>query len=150
MGGGVLACAAMLVATVPAAAQSNVCEEGQKLLQERQGIVQRFSKLGKPTVDNINTFCQTARGLVNNGTKLVSFMNTNGTWCRVPEQFVESIKSDHGRAQKAQANLCGQAAKVAQMKRQAAQAQKSNQSGLLGGGAVDPTTAPLPVPRGAL
>jgi hypothetical protein len=139
--------------SAPAFAQSSACQEGQKILQERQGLIQQVNKLtegGKKKQIDPRAACTIFSKLVTNGSAGQKWMTDNKDWCQVPDQLVQSFAEDHKRSQQFKGQACGAVAKMAEMekraKQQAQQAQKGGIAGKMGGG----LTGTLSVPKGAL
>ena len=137
--------------TAPAFAQSSACQEGQKILQERQNLIQQVNKLtngGKNKQIDPRAACTIFSKLVTNGTAGQKWMTDNKDWCQVPDQLIQSFSEDHQRSQKFKGQACGAAAKMAEMEKRAKQQaqQGSGPAGKLGGG----LTGTLSVPKGAL
>lgn len=150
--GGVMLSVALLLSPGVAQAQSG-CEQGQKFVQERQGIIQRINGLGKKNVDPRRA-CPLFRSLAGNGERMIKWSTDNKDWCRVPDEFLGGLKAEHERIVGVRTQACNVAAKVEQAQRNARkqqqQQQQGAQSGLLGGGGVDPYSAPVRIPQGAL
>lgn len=139
--------------SAPAFAQSNACQEGQKILQERQNLVQQINKLtegGKKKQIDPRSACTVFSKLVTNGSAGQKWMTDNKDWCQIPDQVVEGFTKDHQRSQEIKGQACGAAAKMAEMekraKQKAQQAQQGGMAGKMGGG----LTGTLSVPKGAL
>lgn len=139
--------------SAPALAQSSACQEGQKILQERQGIVQQINKLtdgGKKKQMDPRSACTVFSKLVTNGDAGQKWMTDNKDWCQIPDQVVEGFSKDHKRSQEIKGQACQAAAKMAEMekraKQQAQQAQQGGMAGKMGGG----LTGTLSIPKGAL
>ena len=139
--------------SAPASAQSSACQDGQKILQERQGLIQQVNKLtegGKKKQIDPRAACSIFTKLVANGNAGEKWMTENKDWCQIPDQVVENFGQDHKRAQDFKGQACGAAAKMAEMekraKQQAQQAQKGGMGNKMGGG----LTGTLSVPKGAL
>ena len=150
-----LAATGFLFATAPAFAQASGCQEGQKILQERQGLIQQVNKLtngGKNKQIDPRAACTIFTKLVSNGTTGEKWMTANKDWCQVPDQLIQSFAEDHKRSQQFKGQACGAAAKMAEMEQRAKQAQQGQQgqqggmAGKMGGG----LTGTLSVPKGAL
>lgn len=137
-----------LGAPAQALAQSNVCQEGGKYLQERQGLVQQMNALsGKKQVD-AGKACSVLTKLSANGTKAVTWLEANKDWCQIPDQFAQSFKEDHQRVADLRGKACKAAAQQAEMiKRARQQAQNGGGGGLLGGPGL---TGEYKIPQGAL
>jgi hypothetical protein len=145
------AAAGILCVAAPALAQSSACQDAQKFLSERQGLIQQINKLGgegkKKQIDP-RAACGVFTKLVANGEVGVKWLNANKDWCQVPDQFAQSFTEDHKRAQNMKGQACSAAAKVAEMEKRAKQAQQQQgQRGLLGGGGL---TGSYSMPKGAL
>ncbi|KFG67245.1 hypothetical protein [Microvirga sp. BSC39] len=141
--------------SAPAFAQSSACQEGQKILQERQGLVQQINKLmdggGKKKQVDPRAACSIFTKLVTNGSAGQKWMTDNKDWCQIPDQVVEGFTKDHKRSQEIKGQACGAAAKMAEMEKrakqqQAQQAQQGGMAGKMGGG----LTGTLSIPKGAL
>jgi hypothetical protein len=145
-----LAAAGVFVAA-PAFAQSTNCQDAQKFLGERQSLIQQINKLGgsgkKKTID-ARAACGVFTKLVNNGDAGVKWITANKDWCQVPDQFANGFTEDHKRAVEMKGKACEAAAKMAQMEKQAKQAQqRGGGGGLLGGNGL---TGSYTLPKGAL
>ncbi len=138
-----------IFASAPAFAQSNVCQDGQKILLERQSIIKQVNNLtggGKKKQIDPRAACTVFGKLVNNGDAGLKWMTTNKDWCQVPDQVVENFQQDHKRAQTFKTQACGAAAKIAEMEKRAKQQAQQGAPGRIGGG----LTGTLSVPKGAL
>lgn len=139
-----------IFASAPALAQSSACMEGQKLLQERQGLIKQFTDLtggGKKKNVDPRAACSTLTKLSKNGDSALKWMETNKDWCQVPDQVVENFQQDHKRAQSIRGQACSAAAKMAEMEKRAKQQAQQQQGGPRMGGGL---TGTLTVPKGAL
>lgn len=150
-----LAAAGMFTAApfmaAPAFAQSSACQDGQKILMERQNLIKQVQALtggGKKKQIDPRAACTVFSKLVTNGTAGTKWMTDNKDWCQIPEQVVENFSQDHKRAQDFKGQACGAAAKMAEMEKKAKQAAQQQQQGgpRMGGG----LTGTLSVPKGAL
>jgi hypothetical protein len=140
-----------IFASAPAFAQSSACQDGQKILLERQDLIKQVSKLtgdGKKKQIDPRAACTVFGKLVTNGDAGMKWMTTNKDWCQVPDQVLENFQQDHKRAQTFKSQACDAAAKMAAAEKRAKQqAQQQQQGGgRLGGG----LTGTLSVPKGAL
>jgi hypothetical protein len=142
--------AAGIFAAAPALAQSSACQDAQKFLSERQGLIQQINKLGgegkKKQIDP-RAACSAFTKLVANGEVGVKWLTANKDWCQVPDQFAQSFTEDHKRAQNMKGQACTAAAKIAELEKKAKQAQQQGRQGLLGGGGL---TGSYTMPKGAL
>ncbi|WP_201837214.1 hypothetical protein [Microvirga zambiensis] len=143
----------LFFATAPAFAQASGCQEGQKILQERQSLIQQINKLtdgGKNKQIDPRAACTVFSKLVTNGSAGEKWMTDNKDWCQVPDQLIQSFAADHKRSQQFKGQACGAAAKMAEMekraKQQAQQQQQGGPASKMGGG----LTGTLSVPKGAL
>jgi hypothetical protein len=147
-----LATFSLFAAAAPAYAQSSDCQQAQKILGERQGLIQKLQSMGgkgkKKQLDP-RSACTVFTQLVSNGNTGIKWMDANKDWCQVPDNFVQSFKQDHGNAVEMRGKACAAAAKMAQMEKQAREAQKNGGggNGLLGGGGL---TGSYKMPQGAL
>ncbi|WP_134494282.1 hypothetical protein [Microvirga pakistanensis] len=139
-----------ILASAPAFAQSSACQDGQKILLERQSIIKQINGLtggGKKKQIDPRAACGVFGKLVSNGDAGLKWMTTNKDWCQVPDQVVTNFEQDHKRAQTFKSQACGAAAKMAEMEKRAKQqAQQQGTPGRIGGG----LTGTLNVPKGAL
>lgn len=130
-----------------AQAAASGCGDIQAQLLERKSIADRLSAAGKKQMD-AKVACQGFNQLVQNGTKLVSWVETNKDWCQIPDTFLQGIKADHAKAQDIRGKACGVAAKQTEMERQAKSGGGPNGAGtLLGGNGLSGASA---LPQGAL
>ncbi|MGO4387305.1 hypothetical protein AB4Y85_07185 [Microvirga sp. 2YAF29] len=146
-----LAAAGMFTAA-PAFAQSSACQDGQKILMERQNLIKQVQSLtggGKKKQVDPRAACTVFTKLVTNGAAGTKWMTDNKDWCQIPDQVVENFGQDHKRAQDFKGQACGAAAKMAEMEKRAKQqaAQQQQQGGPRMGGGL---TGTLSVPKGAL
>jgi hypothetical protein len=145
-----LAAAGVLV-SAPAFAQSSSCQEGQKILADRQGLIQQIGKLtdgGKKKQLDPRSACTIFSKLATNGDAGVKWIDANKDWCQIPDQFAQGFKQDHTRAVDMKGKACQAAAKMAEMQKKAAEAQKQGGGrGMLGGPGL---TGSYSMPKGAL
>jgi hypothetical protein len=149
---GALAGVAGLAAT-PATAQNAACQEGGKLMNQRQAIVAQLTKLGSKKIDP-RAACPLFGKLVSNGSAAIKWMDTNKDWCSIPDPFVENFKGDHAKATELRGKACAAAAQVQAMEKKARQAQQEGggpgaggAGGMLGGPGL---TGSFKLPQGAL
>ncbi len=140
-----------LLSTGPALAQSAVCQEGGKHLEERKGIVAQLNGLGKKKVDPTRA-CAILTRLTANGQKSIAWLDANKDWCQIPDQFATTFKEDHSRVSDLKGKACQAAAQQAQMMKKARQqaqqqAQGGGGGGMLGGPGL---TGQYKMPQGAL
>lgn len=138
-----------IFASAPTFAQSSVCQDGQKILLERQSIIKQINGLtggGKKKQVDPRSACKVFGKLVTNGNSGLKWMTTNKDWCQVPDQVVENFQKDHKRAETFKSQACGAAAKMAEMEKRAKQQAQQGAPGRIGGG----LTGTLTVPKGAL
>lgn len=142
----VAAVGSCLLGAGSALAQSSGCQDIQKLLSQRKAIADRISAATKGSKKQIDAkfACGSFGQLVSNGQTLLAWVNTNKDWCQIPDNFIQSIQADHGRATTIRSRACGAAAKQAQMEKQA---RDGASSGLLGGPGL---TGQTKLPQGAL
>lgn len=138
-----------LLSTLPAAAQSAVCQQGPELLGKRRALIERLNVMGKSKKMDANVACKNFSELVSNGNATLKWMEANGDWCQVPQNLREGMKADNERASKFKSQACGAANKMAEMAKKARQQQQQGGGGnsLLGG---DGLTGPQRMPQGAL
>ena len=141
-----------VVFAAPAMAQSSDCAYAQKFLGERQSLIKQIQGMsggGKKKTVDARVACTIFSKLVSNGDGGLKWITSNKDWCQVPDEFVNNFKADHGRAVEMKGKACTAAAKMAQMEKQAREAQKNGGGGggLLGGGGL---TGSYKIPQGAL
>ncbi|MGL4495837.1 MAG: hypothetical protein ACRCXM_00780 [Beijerinckiaceae bacterium] len=151
----VAAFSVLSLAPAPAVAQSPECQEGGKLMQDRQSMIQSLQAATKGKKLTPVTACSRFNGLVSNGQKLIVWLEKNGAWCNAPDSLLENVKADHQKSIGIRGQACGAAAKYRQMMAQAAraraQAARGGQGGgMLGGGGGDIVSGQMRVPAGAL
>lgn len=136
-------CAGSGLGTAPARAQASGCGDIQGMLVQRKAIGEKLTAASQKKKLDAGIACKGFGELVQNGSTLIKWAESNKDWCQIPDSFVESIKADHARAVGIRSKACGMVAKQAEAEKQA----KSGQTGLLGGGGL---TGPLTIPSGAL
>ena len=109
-------------------------QDMQKLAQARNVELQKvndFAKSyhGKPM--DPAQFCAKSEGLIHAESALIAYMEKNKDWCSFPDEAIDQLKTNHAKNAGFNAKACTVAAKIKQMKEQAAQ----------GGG---PQAQPLP------
>jgi hypothetical protein len=146
-----VACLASPLGSAPAEAQVSGCQDLQKLLSERQSIVQRLATAQKAKKKMTpQEACSTFGRLVNNGEAAIKFATANQDWCQIPSSFVEGMKADNAKVVTFRGQACNAVKQQAALERRARQqAQGANPfggadsiTGGAGGG--------LRVPQGAL
>ena len=135
-----------LVAATPAAAQSVVCQEGQKYMVERKTIGDTLPKDKSKKLD-ARQACTIFGKLATNGTTLLKWAESNKEWCQIPDQFLQNIKSEHEKVVSVRGQACGAVAKIAEMEKKARQQAQEGGGGLLGGPGLN---GEYKIPRGAL
>jgi hypothetical protein len=145
--------AALAALSAPAQAQNSGCQDGQKLLGERQSLIQQINGWQKKKVDPA-TACTVFTRLQSNGSRTLTWMEANKDWCQIPDQAVEAIRGQQGQVTQSRQRACAAAAQFKKMQEQARQqAQQQQQGGGLGGAFSAPdqiTGGPMRVPQGAL
>lgn len=139
------------LAAAPATAQNAACQEGGKIMNQRQAIVAQLSSLGKNKIDP-RAACPLFGKLVSNGAAALKWMEANKDWCAIPDPFVENFKGDHVKATELRSKACAAAAQVQAMEKKARQAQQEGggaggAGGTLGGPGL---TGSFKLPQGAL
>ncbi len=135
----------------PALAQvPSGCENLQKLIQERQSIVQQLNASSKAKKKlTPQAACSTFGKLVSNGNTLVKFATDNKDWCQIPPTFIDGMKADNEKADNFRGQACNAVKQQAAMQRRAQQ-QAQQQSNNPFGGADSITGGPRRIPQGAL
>ncbi len=125
------AAAGLAMSAAPALAQASGCEAGQKILAERQSLIQQINKLtegGKKKKLDPRAACSVFTKLVTNGNAGEKWMTDNKDWCQIPDQVVEGFAKDHKASQNIKGQACQAAAKMAEMEKRAKQqAQQAQQ-----------------------
>jgi hypothetical protein len=136
----------------PALAQApSGCENMQKLLQERQAIVQSLNASSKAKRKlTPQQACGTLGRLVGNGNTLIKFATANQDWCQVPASFIDGMKADNEKAGNIRNQACNAVKQQAVMQRRAQQQAQQQQGANPFGGADSLTGGPMRVPPGAL
>ncbi len=142
---------AVSLASTPASAQVNGCQDLQKLLGERQSIVQRLAAAQKAKKKMTpQEACSTFGRLASNGEAAIKFATANQDWCQIPPSFIDGIKADNEKVMTFRGQACNAVKQQAEMEKRARQqAQGANPFG----GADSVTSGAgggLRVPRGAL
>ncbi len=136
----------------PALAQApSGCENMQKLLQERQAIVQSLNASSKAKRKlTPQQACGTLGRLVGNGNTLIKFATANQDWCQVPASFIDGMKADNEKAGNIRNQACNAVKQQATLQRRAQQQAQQQQGANPFGGADSLTGGPMRVPPGAL
>ena len=135
-----------IVATAPTAS-AQVCQEGAKLIKERQDIVQQLNKAGgKDKKLDPRMACGAFGKLLANGEQSLKWVETNKDWCQVPDPVAENLKAEHAKVKELRGQACQAAAKMEQMQKQARQQQQQQGANPFGGG----LTGQYKMPQGAL
>lgn len=143
--GGLIAGVNLTLSTAPAHAQSNICEEGAKLMSERQSLAEQLQKAaGKNKQVDPRTACTVFTRLDRNGDTMLKWMETNKDWCQVPDQVVENFTKEHKQIEKTRGEACTAAARFNEMQRRAAEQRQGGNP--FGGG----LTGEYKIPQGAL
>ena len=134
------------LAVTGGSASAQVCQEGAKLIQERQSIVQQLNKAGgKDRKLDPRMACGTFGKLLANGEQSLKWLDTNKDWCQIPDQVVENLKQEHTKVKEIRGQACQAAAKLTQMEKQARQQQQQGGNPFGGG-----LTGQYKIPQGAL
>lgn len=136
----------------PARAQSpSGCENMQKLLQERQSIVQSLNASSKAKRKlTPQQACSTLGRLVNNGNATLKFATANQDWCQIPPSFIDGMKADNDKAATIRNSACNAVKQHEAMQRKAQQQAQQQQGANPFGGSDSVTGGPMRVPQGAL
>ena len=112
---------AMLLAANGAQAQS--CQEDfQKLTAKRMAGIEALNNIGKAGKGKMDpeAACPAARRLVAIETEMMNYLAKNKEWCNIPDNVVDGFKEARGKTQGFASQACDAAAKVKQMRDQAA------------------------------
>lgn len=127
------------------------CENLQKLVQERQSIVQQLNASSKAKRKMTpQQACGTFNRLVGNGNALIKFATANQDWCQIPATFVDGMKADNEKADNFRGQACNAVKQQAAMQRKAQQQAQQRQGANPFGGADSITGGAMRVPQGAL
>ena len=120
-----------------AGAMAQSCNEDMGAIQQKRNVqleaLNKITKANKGKLDPI-TACPRLRTLAGLEREMLAYMEKNQSWCSIPPEIVEQVKTGAGRT----AQIAGQACKIA------AQARQMQQQGANAGPA-----APA-LPRGPL
>jgi hypothetical protein len=136
----------------PALAQvPSGCENMQKLVQERQSIVQSLNATTQAKRKlTPQQACGTLGRLVGNGNALIKFATANQDWCQIPATFVDGMKADNEKAANIRNQACNAVKQQAQMQKRAQQQAQQQQGANPFGGSDSITGGAMRVPQGAL
>lgn len=130
-----LAAAFTCLSAAGALAQS--CNDDMGAIQQKRNVqLEALNKITKANGGKLDpvTACPRLRTLAGLEREMLAYMEKNQSWCSIPDQIIEQVKTGAGRT----AQIAGQACKIA------AQARQQQQ----GGGAAGPAAPALP--RGPL
>jgi hypothetical protein len=118
------------------------CDKLVTLLTARRDMMTKINESAKKKQKlDAPTACVLFTKLTANGNEAIKWMSANKEWCRIPDQFITSVKNDNEKV----TAIRGQACKVAE---QIEQAKKNGgQGGLIGGSGL---SGEMKVPSGAL
>ena len=138
------------LSVAPAQAQVSGCEEIQKLLQQRQTLVQSLNSASNAKRKlTPQQACGTLGQLVNNGNAALKFATANKDWCQIPDSFITGMKTDNDRATGIRNQACNAAKQQAAMQKRAQQQAQGNANNPFA--RPDAITGgPMRVPQGAL
>jgi hypothetical protein len=137
--------AGLAFAVTPAQAQSAVCAEGTKMLEQRRALGARIT--GKKRVDP-RTACSVLGQMVSNGNAVIKWAETNKDWCQIPDEFFNGLKADNAKVTTFRGQACKAAAQQAQLEKQAKErGAQGGRSGMWGGDGISGTQR---MPQGAL
>ena len=117
----------MLCSAAPRAgpAFAQVCKEGDRLIQERQAIIQQLNKAGgKEKKLDPRMACGAFGKLAANGEQTLKWVETNKEWCHIPDQVSTNLQQEHDKVKELRGKACEVAAKMEQMQKQARQQQQ--------------------------
>ncbi len=128
---------------VSTAARAQSCNEDlQAMSQSRMKQIQALHDISKAHGGKLDpeAACPHLRAMEKIEAKMLAYLKTNGTWCNIPEQFVDKFKANTSRTATMTAQACALAAKEKQIQ----------ESGGFGMGKLPPPpklpTGPLPGP----
>ncbi len=129
---------------------SSECAAAGPMMQERGKMMQRVQAFQKKRPTPVEA-CAAFGALVGNGNKLIPWVETNGSWCHVPAEFLGNLKTQHDQLTKVRAQACTAAAQQKKMMEQAKRAQQQGGAarGPMGGG-DEIVGGPIRMPQGAL
>ncbi|MEN3930346.1 hypothetical protein WJT86_04625 [Microvirga sp. W0021] len=131
-------------AVANASAQQSSCQDIQKMLDERKGLVEQLNKASakKKQLDP-QVACNVFKKLETNGTTTSKWFEANQAWCQIPDDFIQGFKKDHDQVSKLRVQACKAAA---QMEAARKQAQEGGGNPAWGGG----ISGQYRMPKGAL
>lgn len=134
-----------------AVAQIKGCEDGGKLMTQRQALIARINSFKKTKMNPMQA-CSIFGELAGNHNRLVDWLTANASWCNIPPQAIENIKAQGGQIMSIRSKACGAVAQYKKMEQLAKQ--RAEQAAKGGGGAFaggdDVTGGPRRLPQGAL
>jgi hypothetical protein len=131
-----------LLAVAPALAQSSGCQDGQKLMVQRQSLMEQLNNAaGKDKKLDPKTACATFGKIGTNGEAIVKWMEANKDWCQIPDAALENFKNEQTKVKELRGQACKVAAQMTQMEKQARQGANPFAGGL---------TGEYKIPQGAL
>jgi hypothetical protein len=118
------------------------CDKLVTLLTARRDMMTKINESAKKHQKmDAPTACGLFTKLSANGNEAIKWMSANKEWCRIPDQFITSVKNDNEKV----TTIRGQACKVAE---QIEHAKKNGgQGGLMGGSGL---SGEMKIPSGAL
>lgn len=113
--------AALLVAG-GAHGQQSCQEDFQKLTQKRMAGIEALNAIGKAGKGKMDpeAACPAARRLVAVETEMMNYLAKNKEWCNIPDNVVDGFKDARNKTQGFATQACAAAAKVKEMRDQAA------------------------------
>jgi hypothetical protein len=131
-----------LLAAAPASAQTSGCQDGQKLMAQRQSLMEQLNKsAGKDKKLDPRAACSTFGKLGTNNEAIVKWMEANKDWCQIPDAALANFKDEQTKLKELRGQACKVAAQVTQMEKQARQGANPFAGGL---------TGEYKIPQGAL
>jgi len=108
---------------VASGAYAQTCQEDfQKLTEKRMAGIEKLNTLGKAGKGQMDpeAACPAARKLVAIETEMMNYMAKNKDWCNIPDNVVDGFKEARAKTQNFASQACSAAAKMKQMRDQAA------------------------------
>jgi hypothetical protein len=119
------------------------CDKLVTLLTTRREMMTKINESAKKKQKlDAPTACVLFTKLTANGNEAIKWMSANKEWCRIPDQFITSVKNDNEKVTAIRGQACKVAEQIEQAKKNGGQP-----GGLLGGSGL---SGEMKVPSGAL
>jgi hypothetical protein len=122
------------------------CDKLVTLLTTRREMMSKINEAAKAKQKmDAPTACSAFTKLTANGNEAIKWMSANKDWCRIPDQFIASVKNDNEKVSTIRGQACKVAAQIEQMKKNGGG--QPGGGGLMGGNGL---SGEMKIPSGAL